>query len=381
MLAPRLRAGRSFFIKEVFLVFERVYDYRNLYEAYIKARKQKRYRGEVLQFSYALEENLIALQNELIWKTYKVGAYRPFVIYEPKKRQIVALPFRDRVIQHALNAVIEPMFERRMIHDSYACRLGKGTHQAARRVAYFLGKPGNYYYLKADVKSFFASVNRTILRSILAERIEDEGLMWLVDEVLNSTPGTGLPIGNLMSQLFANVYLHELDHYVKNVRGVKFYVRYMDDFLILHESKAFLWSLLADIEELLRTRLALTLNAKTRIGKTSEGIEFVGYRIWSRNKLIKKQSLDRMRKKARAWRHGKISDGRFLASLGSWMGHSADTASHQAVEKIMLDSLHHLYRKSMNKEADHENTADLLRREATARQEDHQPDPGAQALL
>jgi hypothetical protein len=239
MLAPRLRAGRSFFIKEVFLVFERVYDYRNLYEAYIKARKQKRYRGEVLQFSYALEENLIALQNELIWKTYKVGAYRPFVIYEPKKRQIVALPFRDRVVQHALNAVIEPMFERRMIHDSYACRVGKGTHQAARRVAYYLGKPGNYYYLKADVKSFFASVNRTILRSILAERIEDEGLMWLVDEVLNSTPGTGLPIGNLMSQLFANVYLHELDHYIKNVRGVKFYVRYMDDFLILHESKAF----------------------------------------------------------------------------------------------------------------------------------------------
>jgi len=107
MLAPRLRAGRSFFIKEVFLVFERVYDYRNLYEAYIKARKQKRYRGEVLQFSYALEENLIALQNELIWKTYKVGAYRPFVIYEPKKRQIVALPFRDRVVQHALNTVIE----------------------------------------------------------------------------------------------------------------------------------------------------------------------------------------------------------------------------------------------------------------------------------
>jgi len=331
-------------------VFEQIYDYHNLYDAYIKARKQKRYRAEVLQFSYALEENLITLQNELIWKTYKVGAYRPFVIYEPKKRQIVALPFRDRVVQHALNSVIEPIFERRMIHDSYACRVGKGTHQAARRVAYFLGKPGNYYYLKADVKSFFASVNRTILRSILAERIEDEGLMWLVDQVLNSTPGTGLPIGNLMSQLFANVYLHELDHYVKNVRGVNFYVRYMDDFIVLHESKAFLWSLLADIEELLRTRLALSLNAKTRIGKTSEGIEFVGYRIWSRNKLIKKQSLNRMRKKARAWRQGKISDDRFLASIGSWIGHCGDTASHKAVEKIMLNCLQHAIKR-------HEKTA------------------------
>ncbi len=141
MVAPRLRAGRSFFIKEAFLVFERVYDYRNLYEAYIKARKQKRYRGEVLQFSYALEENLIGLQNELVWKTYKVGVYRPFVIYEPKKRQIVALPFRDRVVQHALNAVIEPIFERRMIYDSYACR---GARERIRRPAsgIFPGKPG-----------------------------------------------------------------------------------------------------------------------------------------------------------------------------------------------------------------------------------------------
>lgn len=330
-------------------MFEQVYDYHNLYEAYIKARKQKRYRNEVLQFSYALEENLITLQNELIWKTYKVGEYRSFVIYEPKKRQIVALPFRDRVVQHALNAVIEPIFEQRMIYDSYACRRGKGTHQAARRVAYFLGKPRNHYYLQADVKSFFASINRTILRSILAERIEDEGVMWLIDEVLNSTPGTGLPIGNLMSQLFANVYLHELDHYAKNVRGVKYYVRYMDDFLVLHESKVYLWGLLEDIKEFLRTRLALALNDKTRIGKTSEGIEFVGYRIWNRNKLIKKQSLKRMRKKARAWRHRKISDDRFLASLGSWLGHSADTASHRAVERIMLDCLHHLCCKSMNK--------------------------------
>jgi retron-type reverse transcriptase len=156
-------------------------------------------------------------------------------------------------------------------------------------VAYFLANR-ELLLSEVDVKSFFASINRTILRSILAERIKDEGVMWLIDEVSEQHARTGLPIGNLMSQLFANVYLHELDHYIKNVRGVKFYVRYMDDFLILHESKAFLWSLLSDIEEFLRTRLALMLNAKTRIGKTSEGIEFVGYRIWSRTKLIKKQS-------------------------------------------------------------------------------------------
>lgn len=326
-------------------LFEEVYNYQSLYEAYLKARKQKRYRGEVLQFSYSLEENLIALQNELIWRTYRVGAYRPFVVYEPKKRQIVALPFRDRVVQHSLNMAIEPLFEKRMIYDSYACRIGKGTHQAARRLSYFMGKPGNHYYLKADIKSYFASINRVILKDILIRHIADEGVLWLVNEVLNSTPGTGLPIGNLMSQLFANVYLHELDHYIKNVRAEKYYLRYMDDFIIMHPSKAHLWELLSDIEDFLKSNLALSLNSKTKIGKKSEGIEFVGYRIWDNNKLIKKQSLSRMKKKARAWRNGKIGDDRYLASLGSWMGHSADTASHRAVEKIMLDSLHHLHKR------------------------------------
>ena len=320
-------------------MYEMVYDYQNLYNAYLKARKQKRYRDEVLQFSYSLEENLIALQNELIWKTYKVGKYRSFIIYEPKKRQIVALPFRDRVVQHALNTIIEPIFESYMIYDSYACRRGKGTHQAARRMAYFLGKPCNFYYLKADIKAYFASISRTVLRGIIARKINDKDILWLIEEILNSTPGPGLPIGNLLSQLFANVYLHELDHYIKNVCCVKFYIRYMDDFIILHNNKAYLWELLEEIKCFLKNQLELDLNDKTRIGKTSDSIEFVGYRIWSRNKLIKKQSLTRMRKKAKAWRHGKISDERFLSSLGSWIGHSADTASHQAVERILLNSL------------------------------------------
>lgn len=326
-------------------MFERVYDYRNLYEAYIKARKQKRYRGEVLQFSYALEENLIALQNELIWKTYKVGAYRPFVIYEPKKRQIVALPFRDRVVQHALNNVVEPIFDKRMIFDSYVCRKGKGTHKAVRRLAYFLGKPKNFYFLKADIKAYFASINKVILKDILSRYISDDGLLWLIKEIIDSNQEAGLPIGNLMSQLFANVYLHEFDHYIKNVRSEKYYLRYMDDFIILHSSKSHLWALLKDIESFLKAKLALELNAKTRIGRTSEGIEFVGYRVWNKNKLIKKSSLRRMKKKHKAWKNGKMPSKRFLLSLGSWIGHCADTASHKAVERIMLDSLHYLHNK------------------------------------
>jgi RNA-directed DNA polymerase len=321
--------------------FERVYDYQSLYEAYLRSRKAKRYRSEVLQFSYHLEENLIELQNELIWKTYEVGRYRPFIVHDPKTRQVVALPFRDRVVQHSLNAVLEPYFERRMIRDSYACRVGKGTHEAARRVSYFLGKPDVHYYLKADIKSYFQSVNHRILWSLLTERIDDEDILWLVEKILESTPGTGLPIGNLMSQLFANVYLHELDHLVKNVLGVKYYVRYMDDFLIFHPSKSALWALLEELRGFLENDLALRLNQKTRIDKASRGVEFVGYRIWRNNKLIKKQSLNRMRRKARAWRNGKMDDDQFLASVGSWVGHARDTASHQEVEKLLLMSLQH----------------------------------------
>jgi retron-type reverse transcriptase len=144
-----------------------VYDFANLYDACLKARKQKRYRAEELQFSYNLEQELLALQQELKNKIYAVGAYKPFIIYEPKKRQIIAPPFRDRVVQHAFNTIIEPLFDRRMIADSFACRTGKGTHAAAKRVSYFMGKPSNIYYLKLDVKSYFASIDRNILKIIV----------------------------------------------------------------------------------------------------------------------------------------------------------------------------------------------------------------------
>ncbi len=320
-------------------MFEKVYDYQNLYDAYLKARKQKRYRKEVLSFSYALEENLIELQNELIWRTYKVGNYRPFIVYEPKKRQIVALPFRDRVVQHALNNVIEPLFDKRVIYDSYACRKGKGTHKAARRLSFFLSKPGVHYYIKADISKYFASINRVILRSILSNHIKDDGILWLLDEILNSTPETGLPIGNLMSQLFANIYLHEFDHWMKHVRGVKYYLRYMDDFIVLHASKTILKRLLRDINTFLTTKLSLRLNPKTRIDSVKNGIEFVGYRVWGGKKLIKKQHIRKMQKRVKCWRNGSISDEKLLKSFGSWIGHCADTASHKIVEKLMLHCL------------------------------------------
>jgi retron-type reverse transcriptase len=323
-----------------------IYDFANLYAAYLKARKQKRYRNEVLRFSYNIERGLIALQQELKEKTYAVGKYRPFIIYEPKKRQIVALPFRDRIVQHALNNVIEPLFDRRMIADSFACRIGKGTHAAARRVSYFMGKPSNIYYLKLDVKSFFASISRNILKALVRNIIEDKDVLWLIDTIFDSSPVPGMPIGNLMSQLFANVYLHELDHYCKNVLGIPYYTRYMDDVIILSHSKSYLQAVLVNIADFVSTHLALELNHKTSIGQCKDGIEFVGYRIWRNLRLIKKQSLSRMKKKARAWKSGKIQDEKFLASIGSWMGHFVDTSSCRGVMRIVLDSMQEMSARS-----------------------------------
>jgi retron-type reverse transcriptase len=324
-----------------------VYDFANLYDAYLKARKQKRYRSEVLQFSYNVEQGLLTLQQELKEKTYAVGKYRPFIVYEPKKRQIVALPFRDRIVQHALNTVIEPLFDRRMIADSFACRIGKGTHAAAKRISYFMGKPSNIYYLKLDVKSFFASIDRNILKDIVRNTIEDKDILWLIDTIFDSSPVPGMPIGNLMSQLFANIYLHELDHHCKNVLGIPYYARYMDDVIILSHSKSYLQAVLVNIVEFVSTHLALELNHKTGIGKCKDGIEFVGYRVWRNLRLIKKQSLSRMKKKVRAWKSGKIQDEKFMASIGSWMGHSVDTSSYRGVMRIVLDSMQEMRTRSI----------------------------------
>jgi len=325
-------------------MWQQVYDYTNLYQAYLRARKEKRYRNEVLRFSYNLEENLIELQNELMWKTYHPGEYRSFQVYEPKQRTIVAAPFRDRVVQHSLNAVMEPVFERSMIHDSYACRKGKGTHEAARRVAYMIGKPENHFYLKADIQGYFPSIAHDELREMFRRRIHDTDVLWLVDQFLGSEPGSGavgIPIGNLLSQLSANVYLHELDHHIKNELGYRWYVRYMDDFMVFHYSKSELRWLSNYIAHWLKDNLCLSLNRKTRIDRVKNGVAFVGYRIWPGNKLLKKGSIQKMERKARAWRKGKIADDVFLASIGSWIGHARDTASHIAVERILLQALQH----------------------------------------
>lgn len=280
-------------------LYPKVYDFGNIYDAFLRARKGKRYRNDVLMFSSRLEENLIDIQNNLIWKTYSPLPFREFYVHDPKKRLIQAPAFRDRVVHHALCNVIEPLFERKFIYDSYACRRGKGTHTAVARLQRFMRKLrrnyDNFYVLKADISQYFPSINHSILMNIIQRTIRCKDTLWLIETIIFQTD-QGLPIGALTSQLFANVYLNELDHFIKDQLGVKYYLRYMDDFVIAHPDKKYLKQLLCDIQDFLITRLALKLNPKTRICPYAQGVDFAGYRTWPTHILPRKRNVKRAKR-------------------------------------------------------------------------------------
>lgn len=300
-------------------VYGRICEYEELYQSHLEARKGKRYRDDVLLFTDKLEENLIELQNELIWESYNIGKYRPFYVREPKLRLVMALQYRDRVVQWAIYKQLNPFYDKTFIEDSYACRIDKGSHKAADKLQYWLRqvsrKPGEWYYLKLDISKYFYRVDHLVLLDILRRRIKDERLMRLLEKIISSEDtrfglpagvspedcpeeqwlnDVGMPIGNLTSQLFANIYLNELDQMCKHDLRLHYYIRYMDDVIILSESKAELWEIKANIEEFLNLQLHLDLNKKTAIRPCREGVEFVGYRIWATHRKLKKQTARRI---------------------------------------------------------------------------------------
>lgn len=320
--------------------------YEMLYYAYLHAIEGKRYRSDVLEFTEHLESNLLSLLDELKNHTYKVGRYREFYVYEPKRRLIMALPFRDRVVQWWLYSQLYPIFDKTFIGDSFACRTGKGQKAAADRVQYLLRQKeilgGDWYFLKLDMAKYFYRIKHEILLSVIARKIKDKETLHLLGLIIegDGTPfgltlcdniedaehldDRGMPIGNLTSQLLANAYLNELDQFCKHVLGIKDYVRYMDDIIILADSKEKLHNFLRSITEFLDTRLQLVLNSKTTIRPVTMGIPFVGLNIWATHRTIRKQSSLRVRRRllwsTRQYADGKISYDEFNATLQSYLG-------------------------------------------------------------
>ena len=274
--------------------------------AYRNASVGKRGRLATAAFEHHLEENLFALQDELRTRAYQPGKYHSFYIHEPKRRLISAAPFRDRVVHHALCNLIEPVFERSFITDSYANRIGKGTHRALNRCQEFARR--YKYVLQCDLEQFFPSIDLDILRRILYRELRDEQTRWLIDSIIESGAGVhkeaytmrwfpsddlfavnrtrGLPIGNLTSQFWANCYLNAFDHFAKRTLRCPGYIRYVDDLLFFGDDKQDMWRWHTAIVDRL-AQLRLTLHDHVQPRPVSEGVPFLGFIVFPQQRRLK----------------------------------------------------------------------------------------------
>ncbi len=282
-------------------------------------------------------------------RTYRHGPYREFIVTDSKKRVIKAAPFRDRVVHHAVVNIIEPIFEKAFIFDSYACRRGKGTHRAIKRLEHFIRslqsrcavaveQCGGGYCLKCDISKYFDSIDHGVLFRILAKRIGDENVLWLLREIIESSD-KGIPIGNLTSQLFANVYLHELDWFVKRTLREHYYLRYMDDFVILGADKRHLDNVREVVRAFLRDELKLTLHPKkSDIFPIETGVDFLGYVLRDGKRFVRKSTVKRMIKKRRYYeqlvRKGTMSEERLQSALTSWRGYMRFAHAYGLMKKL-----------------------------------------------
>ncbi|SBS29129.1 Group II intron-encoded protein LtrA [Marinomonas spartinae] len=327
-------------------LFDQIYQFDNLISAAYSCRKNKSKAPSCLRYFDNLEENIIQMQNELIWKTYKTDRYRHFWVFEPKRRKISAPSFRDRVFQRAIYNIIMPIIDRRFIDDSYACRKNKGTHAGVDRAQQFVRQVeqqhGVAYALKADVSKYFSSIRHDTLKRLLRHHIQCEQTLELIDYVIDSgpceSPGVGILPGSILNQIAANVYLHELDRYAKHTLRAQRYMRYIDDFIVVHHNKEYLHLALRKIEMFLERQLALTLNNKTQIFPVSKqngrSLDYLGYHIYSHTKRLRKSSVKRIKTKIRKHAKGKITDDDMRKMAASWHGHAKHADSDGLIKSL-----------------------------------------------
>lgn len=326
-------------------LFDSITSWDNLLIAFHKAARHKRGKNSVAHFEHQFAERLLVLQSELEVRTYQPGRYFHFMIHDPKIRKISAAPFRDRVVHHALCNRIEPLFERSFISDSYANRVGKGTHRAVNRLQYFAKR--FRYVLRCDLVKFFPSVDHAILTETLGRVIRDRETEWLAKVILSSGAGVlmdeyemtyfpgddlfavnrprGLPIGNLTSQFWANCYLNPFDHFIKRELQCKAYLRYVDDFALFSDSKSQLWEWKqALIERLEKFRLIIH-QTEAQVSPVEAGIPWLGFVVYPTHRRIKSRNVvkfsRRLRERWGEYTHGKISFAEFDASVQGWVNH------------------------------------------------------------
>jgi len=327
-------------------LYKQIYSIENLMQAGHRTLLDgRRYKREGSLFKLHYEKHLLQIQKELQSKTYKPGNYRAFTIYEPKQRLVLAAPLKDRVVHHALHDVVEPMIDSKFIYDSYACRNFKGTHKAITRAQRFL--QANTYFMHLDVKKYFPSINHAVLKNILKKHFSDTSILDLFDVIIDSSlpkeqvvdlfnpfiEPKGLPIGNLTSQFLANLYLNELDQFVKHELKCRYYLRYMDDFVVFGRDRVWLKQTEQAIIAFCESKLQLALHLKGGIKNYNEGLGFLGFKIYRKHKMLKGVSLNRFLRnfqvKKKLQNAGMIDDKALQRSVNSWKNHSSFGDTHR----------------------------------------------------
>lgn len=332
-------------------LFHEVYSLANLFAAWNEFERGKRKKRGVAVFELHLEENLFNLHEELSNKTYKHNPYEDFYVCDPKRRHIHKASVRDRVMHQALFRVLCQTFDKHFIYDSYSSRNDKGTHKGVNRLQGSIRKVSRnwkktVWILKCDVRKFFDSIDHDILREFIVERVKDADILWLVDIIFASfekEKGKGLPLGNVTSQLFANIYLNELDQFIKHTLKAKHYFRYCDDFVIVHSEKSFLESSKVKIEEFMGEKLHLILHPdKVEIRKVSQGVDFLGYVILSHAVVLRTKTKRRISRKIKEgvllYNKKQISQRTFNSILNSYIGvffHSKSKKETQYLRNIV----------------------------------------------
>ncbi len=330
-------------MKRIRNLFDKIISTENFIDAVYKASKNKRHRPYVIQFNKHLMDNIAEIGRELESGKYMPGSYREFYIYDKKLRKISAAPFRDRVVHHALCNVIMPHFEKSFIDTSFANRSGKGTHRAVRLCQLYLSK--NRYYVKLDIQKYFPSIDHEVLKNIVQRKIKCRKTLGLVDIIIDNSnlqdsPSfyftddglfapyqrrKGLPIGNLTSQYFANIYLTPLDHFIKEQLRIKNYIRYVDDFVIFGDDKDFLRLCVKRITVFLEQYRLKIHDKKADIRKTCDGITFLGYRVFPGYIRITAENFVKARRRLKRnlflLNNGFMSFKSFNSSYQAWQGH------------------------------------------------------------
>lgn len=328
-------------------LYERIYDTKNLEESYKRTQSgNRKYRKEAIYFAMSKERKLRCLQKELEDRTYRPGSYIEFYVFEPKKRLVHAPHIRDKIVQFSIHTVLQGIYRSVFIKDSYACLEEKGTHEAVHRIQHYMRlaqwKYEEPYIVKIDVRKFFYSINRDILKTIYRKKIpeSEQDFLRILDMIVDSSPEgeRGLPLGNVTSQDFANIYLNEVDQFCKRYLGLKWYVRYMDDICIIVKDRETARNVLAKIRTYVKDHLDLELNEKTHIYPLAQGINTLGFRIHTTHLEVRNSSKAAMKRRIKKIdekvQSGRLTKKQAQQSVNAWLGHARHSNSYNLAKKI-----------------------------------------------